>query len=66
MKNELKIFMRRFKKYMRRTYKNKLGAIAWIMFGCVTVPLFDYDGTFLFFTLLTGIPVFFCRKSLES
>lgn len=52
----------RFKRYMRRTYKNKLCAIVLLMAGMVPVWL-DRDGTALLLMLVIAIPLFFSKKN---
>lgn len=50
------------KKNIRRTYKNKLCALALIILGIIATSI-DKDATVLIFTLLLGIPLFFSRKN---
>lgn len=57
-KTELK---RELGKYMRRTFKNKLLALAMIICGIISVYV-DGEISFMLFTLLGGIPLFFTRK----
>ena len=52
----------RFKRYMRKTYKNKLCAIVLLMAGMVPVWL-DRDGTALLLMLVIAIPLFFSKKN---
>lgn len=58
-KNSLK---KRFIRYMRRTWRNKLAAIFIVGVGLFTMfP--EYDGTFFLFSLAIGIPLFFDTQS---
>lgn len=49
----------RFHRYLRRTLWNKMMASAIIGVGIITA-LVDGDCTFLLFTLVFGVPLFFC------
>lgn len=53
---------KRFKRYIRRTYKNKLCALALIILGLLTVFI-EYDATFFIVTLLIGIPLFLEKEN---
>ena len=55
--------MVRFIRYLRRTYQNKVIALAMIGVGAVPVVL-DGDGTALVFMLMLAIPVFFADKNV--
>lgn len=59
--NSIKI-SRRFKRYIRRTIKNKLCAVALILVGLFIVKLTG-DGTALAFFIIIGIPLFFVNKN---
>lgn len=50
------------KRYFRRTYKNKLCAIAMIIIGIIATNI-DNDATVLVFTLLFGLPLFFAKRN---
>lgn len=50
------------KKNIRRTYKNKLCALALIIIGIIITNI-DNDATSLVFTLLIGIPLFFSKQN---
>jgi hypothetical protein len=52
---------RRFSKYMRRTYKNKLVAIALPIMGIVSAKLTQDASLFVLGTLLF-VPLFFMNK----
>lgn len=47
-------------RYIRRTWKNKLAAIALIVIGLMFMNV-EGDGTVFVFTLIFGIPLFFTR-----
>lgn len=57
-----KIITKKVKSYFKRTYKNKLAALALITLGALSVGL-ENDGTFLVFTLLIGMPLFFDNEN---
>lgn len=52
-------------RYWRRTWRNKVSALALIAIGMVPV-LIDRDGTFLIVALMLGIPMFFAKKNWVS
>lgn len=52
-------------KYVRRTRLNKICALSLIGLGCASVSI-NNDATFLIFTLLFGIPLFFSRRNRIS
>jgi uncharacterized membrane protein YiaA len=52
-------------KYMRRTRLNKICALALIGLGLISASISN-DATFLIFTLLFGIPLFFSRRNWIS
>lgn len=54
--------MKNFKKYMRRTIKNKLCSMALLSIGIITQKLTG-DGTVLLFFLILGLPLFFAREN---
>lgn len=51
-----------FKRYFRRTYKNKLCALAMIILGIIATSI-DRDATVLVLTLLFGLPLFFAKQN---
>ena len=53
--------MERFFKYMRRTWKNKLIAIAIVCAGMLGVAV-EKDGTALVLMLFFAVPMFFSRR----
>lgn len=53
--------IKRFVNYMRRTFKNKLLAIALLVVGIVSAAL-SKDGTFLVFVLMISLPLFVSKK----
>jgi hypothetical protein len=56
-------FIRKFKSYIRRTYKNKLCAIALIAVGLATLYIPDnYDIGGLVLMLIIALPLFFTSK----
>ena len=55
----------RFHRYLRRTLWNKMMASAIIGVGIITA-LVDGDCTFLLFTLVFGVPLFFVRKDVRE
>lgn len=52
---------RNFKAYIRRTFANKVVAIAMVLFGLLTMML-ERDVTLMAIALFFGIPLFFARK----
>lgn len=50
-----------FKRYMRRTWKNKLCALGMVAFGSLTT--WEGDGTVLVFMIILAIPWFFARTN---
>lgn len=52
---------RKFMKYIGRTYKNKLAALALVGTGALAVNVL-HDGTFMLFALLIGIPMFLTTR----
>lgn len=54
---------RRFKRYIRRTWRNKMWAGIWLLTGILSV-LPDGDATWLVFTLIISIGLFFTREDL--
>lgn len=47
---------------MRRTYKNKIVAIALLTIGWLST-LIDNDGTFLLLAVMFGVPLLFTNKN---
>ena len=54
--------MRRLARYMKETYKNKLGALTLVGAGMVPYML-DGDATFLAFVSVFAIGLFFTKKN---
>lgn len=52
---------RRFMKYIGKTYKNKLAALALFATGLLAAIML-HDGTFLLFALIIGIPMFLTTR----
>lgn len=52
---------RKFMKYIGRTYKNKLAALALVGTGVLAVNVLN-DGTFMLFALVIGIPMFLTTR----
>ena len=59
---KLKTMRKKFRRYIRRTYKNKLCAIALFIIGVVPVFI-ENDGTLMIITSCISIPLFFSRKN---
>ena len=57
-----KHYNKRFVRYMRRTYKNKIVAIALLTIGWLST-LIDNDGTFLLLAVMFGVPLLFTNKN---
>ncbi len=53
----------KFRRYIRRTFRNKLCAMGLLMIGIFSAIL-SKDITFLIFTLMAGVPLFFARKDM--
>ena len=51
-----------FKRYIRRTWKNKLWSIGIVGLGVFTMTI-DNDATVLVFALILGIPTFFAKRN---
>lgn len=54
--------IRRFVRYMRRTYKNKIIASLLLSIGWIST-LIDNDGTFLLMVAMFAIPLFFAKRN---
>jgi hypothetical protein len=54
---------RRFRRYIRRTWKNKVWAGIWLLTGILSV-LPDGDATWLVFTILPSTYLFFARNNV--
>lgn len=63
MENNFNKYLRRFVRYICRTYKNKLAVIAMIWFGWFTAK-FSGDGTFFMLMIIIGIPMFITRMNI--
>ena len=57
-----KIFTNKIERYFKRTYKNKLVALALIALGFMSIS-FERDATFLVVTLLIGTLLFFDKDN---
>lgn len=55
-----------FTRYIRKTYKNKLIAMILLAVGIISTSISDGDVTFLVFTMMIGLPLFFTRKNYIS
>lgn len=55
--------MRRFARYLARTWKQKLYAVALVACGVLGVKLSGGDGTFLVMVSMFAIPMFFSKKN---
>ena len=51
-------------KYLRRTWKNKVAALAMAGVGYLTIGI-DNDATAFVFVLLIAVPLFFTRKRID-
>ena len=49
-------------RYWRRTWRNKVSALALVAIGMVPVFI-ERDGTFLLLALMLGIPMFFSQEN---
>lgn len=54
--------LKAIKKNLRRTYKNKLCAIALIIIGFLPIYI-ENDATVLVVSLMIGIPLFFSKQN---
>lgn len=63
MKEQLNNLIENFEEYMMRTAKNKIFALALIILGWATVFILE-DGTFLLFTVLIGLALFFAKDDI--
>lgn len=60
--NTMKRYMKKIKHNFRKTYKNKLLAIALMLLGVLSVGI-ENDGTFLLFVLIFAIPLFLAKDN---
>ncbi len=51
------------KNNIRRTYKNKLCALALIIIGIISMNLETDGGTIMAFMLIIGVPLFFSKQN---
>ena len=51
-------------KYLRRTWKNKVGALALMAVGYLSTFI-DNDATAFVFLMLLAIPLFFAKNNLD-
>ena len=56
-------YMESLRNYMKRTSKNKLYAAALIVLGLLSVGVVG-DGTFLLFTAMVGLTLFFTKENI--
>ena len=54
--------IRQMKRYLKRTWKNKLMAIV-IVLPCVVATQIEGDATLLILSLMVAIPLFFAKKN---
>lgn len=59
-------YLKKFRDYIVRTYKNKIGALAFILLGYISYILNDGDGTFLMLTIILGVPLFIMDEKEEE
>lgn len=59
--NTMKRYIKKIKRNFRKTYKNKLVAIALLLLGVLSVGI-ENDATFLVFTLIFAIPLFLAKE----
>ena len=53
---------KRFRQYMKRTFKNKIVALMLIILGVLSVFI-DGDGTFMIFVVAVSIALFFAKNN---
>ena len=64
--NEKTRYMPKFRRYLRRTYKNKLYATVMFIGGLISALISDGDATaFVFFSCIS-IPLFFAKDNWIS
>lgn len=57
------LYLWRFVRYLRRTWKNKIAALVFILGGVVAATIDRECGTALIFCLLIGVPLFFTKEN---
>lgn len=62
MSDKTKYYIRKFVRYMYRTYKNKLCALALVLIGWLST-LIDNEGTAFVLCLMIAVPLFFTRNN---
>ena len=62
MNKKIKKYMKKFVRYMLRTYKNKLASLIMFAFGIVSAKISN-DATFLVFVIMLFGPVFFINEN---
>lgn len=62
----MKKYLKKFRDYLKRTYKNKIGALAFILLGYISYILNEGDGTFFVLTVIFGIPLFIMDEEEED
>ena len=64
-KEELEMKKRsRFQMYMRRTIRNKIVAAAFMLFGILTAVISGGDITFLVYSFMVSIVLFFAKNDI--
>lgn len=59
-------YLMKFRDYLARTYKNKIGAIGFMLLGYISYLLNEGDGTFFVITIILGIPLFIMDEEEED
>ena len=59
-------YLKKIKGYLMRTYKNKIGALAFILLGYISYLLNEGDGSFFVLTVILGIPLFIMDEEEED
>lgn len=55
------VYKSSFKRYLRRTYKNKLCALAMFIVGLLTMKITG-NGLFMLYVLVFALPTFFTKE----
>lgn len=59
-------YLLKFVHYLRRTYKNKIMAIGFMLLGYISCMLNQGDGDFFALTIFMGIPLFIMDEVEED
>lgn len=59
-------YLLKFVHYLRRTYKNKIGAIGFMLLGYISSILNPGDGDFFALTIFMGLPLFIIDEIEED